>query len=103
MWNAGSGPMLWRGNGPGEGGCLLHNPHYDCNDDALPIGASFFAPPAERFLVKRGISRPRQLPVEPRLVRSSAVKTVAARLIVKSSPPKWEVRTHAVWAQTQAK
>src|SRR6185437_15481466 len=47
MLNARPGAMLWLGNGPGEGGCLLHNPHYDFNDDALPIGASFFARLAE--------------------------------------------------------
>jgi hippurate hydrolase len=35
---------------PGEGGCFLHNPHYDFNDEVLPIGASFFARLAERFL-----------------------------------------------------
>jgi hippurate hydrolase len=37
------GAYVWLGNGPGEGGCLLHNPHYDFNDAALPIGASFWA------------------------------------------------------------
>lgn len=31
------------GNGPGEGGCEVHNPGYDFNDDALPLGAGFFA------------------------------------------------------------
>jgi hippurate hydrolase len=31
------------GNGPDEGGCLLHNPNYDFNDEALPIGASYWA------------------------------------------------------------
>ena len=41
---------FWLGNGPGEGGCYLHNPHYDFNDEALPIGASFLARLAERFL-----------------------------------------------------
>jgi len=35
------GAMLWVGNGPGEGGCGLHNSRYDFNDDALPIGVSF--------------------------------------------------------------
>jgi amidohydrolase len=53
MLNARPGAMLWLGNGPGEGGCLLHNPNYDFNDDALPIGASFFARLAERFLAGR--------------------------------------------------
>lgn len=31
------------GNGEGEGGCEVHNPAYDFNDAALPLGASFFA------------------------------------------------------------
>ena len=53
MLNARPGAMLWVGNGPGEGGCFLHNPHYDFNDEALPIGASFLARLAERFLAER--------------------------------------------------
>ncbi|WP_051906569.1 M20 aminoacylase family protein [Methylomarinum vadi] len=36
------GCYLWLGNGPGAGGCLLHNPHYDFNDDILPVGASYW-------------------------------------------------------------
>ncbi len=44
------GAMVWLGNGPGEGGCLLHNSRYDFNDSALPTGVSFFARLAERFL-----------------------------------------------------
>ncbi|MBV9863319.1 MAG: amidohydrolase [Alphaproteobacteria bacterium] len=46
------GAMLWLGNGDGEGGCFLHNPHYDFNDRALPYGVSFFARLAERFLAR---------------------------------------------------
>lgn len=42
MLNEKPGCYLWIGNGPGEGGCLLHNPRYDFNDDVLPIGASFW-------------------------------------------------------------
>jgi amidohydrolase len=53
MLNACPGAMLWLGNGPGEGGCLLHNAHYDFNDEAIPYGASFFARLAERFLEKQ--------------------------------------------------
>jgi hippurate hydrolase len=30
------------GNGPGDGGCLLHSPHFDFNDEIIPIGASYF-------------------------------------------------------------
>jgi hippurate hydrolase len=44
------GAMLWLGNGPGEGGCFLHNARYDFNDSALPVGVSFFVRLAERFL-----------------------------------------------------
>ena len=58
MLNARPGAMLWLGNGPGEGGCLLHNPNYDFNDEALPIGASFFARLAERFLARQDRGRP---------------------------------------------
>jgi len=38
------------GNGEGEGGCEVHNPAYDFNDAALPLGASFFAHLVERRL-----------------------------------------------------
>lgn len=31
------------GNGGEEGSCEVHNPGYDFNDEALPLGASFFA------------------------------------------------------------
>jgi amidohydrolase len=40
------------GNGPEEGGCLLHNPNYDFNDEILPLGASYWARIAENALVK---------------------------------------------------
>lgn len=36
------GAYLWIGNGPGTGGCVLHNSHYDFNDAILPIGAAFW-------------------------------------------------------------
>jgi amidohydrolase len=50
MLQAVPGAMMWIGNGPGEGGCGLHNTRYDFNDEALPLGSSFFARLAERFL-----------------------------------------------------
>jgi hippurate hydrolase len=53
MLQAVPGAMAWLGNGPGEGGCLLHNTRYDFNDDALPVGVSFFVRLAERFLEKQ--------------------------------------------------
>ena len=52
MLNARPGAMLWLGNGPGEGDCFLHNSRYDFNDAALPVGVSFLARLAERFLEK---------------------------------------------------
>jgi hippurate hydrolase len=48
------GAMLWLGNGPGEGGCYLHNPKYDFNDTAIPVGTSFLVRCAERFLAREG-------------------------------------------------
>jgi hippurate hydrolase len=38
------------GNGEGEGGCEVHNPAYDFNDAAIPLGSSFFARAVERYL-----------------------------------------------------
>ena len=31
---------------------ILHNPHYDFNDEILPLGASYWARLAETVLVK---------------------------------------------------
>lgn len=36
------GAYIWIGNGSDRGGHGLHNPHYDFNDDILPIGASYW-------------------------------------------------------------
>ncbi len=44
------GCYVWLGNGPGEGGCMLHNPGYDFNDEILPIGASYWATLVEQIL-----------------------------------------------------
>ncbi len=44
------GCYVWIGNGPGEGGCMLHNPHYDFNDEVLPLGASYWVRLTERLL-----------------------------------------------------
>lgn len=50
MLNARPGAMLWVGNG--DAGSSLHSARYDFNDEALPIGASFLARLAERFLAR---------------------------------------------------
>ncbi len=45
-----AGCYVFIGNGPGEGGCMLHNPHYDFNDQILPLGASYWANLVEHVL-----------------------------------------------------
>jgi hippurate hydrolase len=52
MLQAKAGCYIFVGNGPGEGGCMLHNPHYDFNDEVLPIGASYWANLVEHILAK---------------------------------------------------
>ncbi|MDP6428072.1 MAG: M20 aminoacylase family protein [Alphaproteobacteria bacterium] len=37
------GSYIWMGNAGAELGCLLHNPNYDFNDEALGWGASYWA------------------------------------------------------------
>jgi len=44
------GCYLWVGNGPGEGGCMLHNARYDFNDDALPIGVAYWVSLVDQLL-----------------------------------------------------
>jgi amidohydrolase len=50
MLNRRPGAYIQIGNGDAEGGCEVHNPGYDFNDAALPLGASLFASLAERKL-----------------------------------------------------
>jgi hippurate hydrolase len=39
------------GNGTGEnGGCFVHNPNYDFNDEILPLGASYWVEIVEQQL-----------------------------------------------------
>jgi len=45
------GAFVWIGNGPGEGGCELHNAHYDFNDAILPAASGYLAGVARRALV----------------------------------------------------
>ncbi|MBK9956313.1 MAG: amidohydrolase [Rhodocyclaceae bacterium] len=44
------GCYVWLGNGPGEGGCMLHSPHYDFNDAIIPTGIAYWVALAERIL-----------------------------------------------------
>ncbi|HEY9079617.1 M20 aminoacylase family protein [Magnetovibrio sp.] len=50
MLNERPGCYVWLGNGPGTGGCMLHNPKYDFNDEALAIGASYWVRLVENLL-----------------------------------------------------
>ncbi|THF58117.1 M20 aminoacylase family protein [Pseudothauera rhizosphaerae] len=44
------GCYVWVGNGPGEGGCTLHNPTYDFNDAVIPAGVAYWAELVHRIL-----------------------------------------------------
>ena len=44
------GAYVWIGNGPGQGGCTLHNPNYDFNDDIIPHGVAYWQRLAETLL-----------------------------------------------------
>ena len=44
------GSYVWLGNGGAVGGCMLHNPNYDFNDDVAPIGASYWVSLVEQEL-----------------------------------------------------
>ena len=47
------GAYVWIGNGPGEGGCMLHNPNYDFNDEVLPAGVAYWCALVRRLLGER--------------------------------------------------
>ena len=44
------GCYIWIGNGSSENSCLLHNPHYDFNDEILPVGAAYWVKLVELVL-----------------------------------------------------
>jgi amidohydrolase len=44
------GCYLWIGNGSSENSCLLHNPHYDFNDEILMVGAKYWVKLVEMAL-----------------------------------------------------
>jgi amidohydrolase len=43
MLQARPGAYVFLGQGGAAGGCLLHNPNYDFNDDVIPLGAGYLA------------------------------------------------------------
>ena len=45
------GNYIMVGNRDGEvGGCMVHNPHYDFNDEILPLGATYWVTLAQELL-----------------------------------------------------
>ena len=46
------GAYIWIGNGAGADRAMLHNPHYDFNDEILALGASYWARLAESVLAE---------------------------------------------------
>lgn len=44
------GCYVWLGNGPGEGGCMLHSPHYDFNDEIIATGIRYWVRLVEKAL-----------------------------------------------------
>jgi len=46
------GAYIFIGNGDGEGGCMVHNPHYDFNDDIIPLGIAYWTKLVETELAK---------------------------------------------------
>ncbi|MGE0876021.1 MAG: M20 aminoacylase family protein [Burkholderiales bacterium] len=50
MLQACPGAYVFLGQGGTPGGCFLHNPDYDFNDDVIPLGASYLAALIEESL-----------------------------------------------------
>jgi amidohydrolase len=44
------GAYVWLGQGDGPGGCFLHNPNFDFNDEVIPLGAGYLAALVEAAL-----------------------------------------------------
>ncbi|MCB1200424.1 MAG: amidohydrolase [Leptospiraceae bacterium] len=50
MLNEKPGCYIWLGNGEKQGGCMLHNPNYDFNDDAVIYGVQYWVGLAKEYL-----------------------------------------------------
>jgi hippurate hydrolase len=44
------GAYVWLGQGGGPGGCFLHHPNFDFNDEVIPLGAGYLAALVEQAL-----------------------------------------------------
>lgn len=52
MLQARPGCYIAIGNGTDKGGCMVHNPNYDFNDDILSLGARYWADLSNQFLAQ---------------------------------------------------
>ena len=50
MLQARPGAYVFLGQGGAPGGCFLHNPSYDFNDEVIPLGAGYLASLVEEAL-----------------------------------------------------
>jgi hippurate hydrolase len=50
MLQARPGAYVFLGQGGAQGGCFLHNPNYDFNDEVIPLGAGYLAALVEEAL-----------------------------------------------------
>jgi amidohydrolase len=50
MLQARPGAYVFLGQGGGPGGCFLHNPNFDFNDEVIPLGAGYLAALVEHAL-----------------------------------------------------
>jgi hippurate hydrolase len=50
MLQARPGAYVFLGQGGAQGGCFLHNPNYDFNDEVIPLGAGYLAALVEESL-----------------------------------------------------
>jgi hippurate hydrolase len=50
----GSYLLIGNGTGEGAGGCMVHNPGYDFNDDNIGVGSAYWVLLTERFLPAKG-------------------------------------------------
>ncbi|MEM7540860.1 MAG: M20 aminoacylase family protein [Pseudomonadota bacterium] len=53
MLEAKPGCYAFIGNGPRDGGRMLHSPHFDFNDEIIPIGASYWVTLVEQSLASK--------------------------------------------------
>jgi hippurate hydrolase len=93
MLQARPGCYIWIGNGAGEGGCMLHNPGYDFNDEILTLGASYWVKLTERCLPAEGSMVSDPIEVDQRaapsfFARSACDASSALLAGIPSHPPR---------------